>query len=70
MRGAEVRAKKPKTNEVIKLNFLKMYNPSLPKINSVTKMHLSIPRGDVSLSRYFRPTYLVLSKYLISVLKK
>ena len=47
MRGAEVRAKKPKTNEVSKINFLKMYNSSLPQINSVTKMHHPILRGDV-----------------------
>ena len=70
MRGAEVRAKKPKTNEVSKINFLKMYNSSLPQINSVTKMHLPILRGDVSLNRYFPPIYLLLSKYGIRVLEK
>ena len=47
----EARAKGPKTNQVSKIKFLTIYNPSLSKIDRIIRKHLSLLDIDDSLKQ-------------------
>ena len=49
----EVRAKRPKNNQVSKIRFLPTYNPGLPEIDGIIRKHLSFPHSDDSLNQLF-----------------
>ena len=49
----EARAKRPKTNQISKINFLTTCNPSLPKIDGIIRKHLSLLHSTDSLKQLF-----------------
>ena len=49
----EARAKRPKNNQVSRINILTTYNSSLAKIDGIIKKHLSLLHNDDSVKQLF-----------------